>query len=145
MLYDLSKPLERDRFKRRADKLTADGVIVELTERRNRSLSQNNYLHLIIAYFAMETGNSPSYVKDQYFKRLCNRDLFVRQVTDPYCGTVETVRSSAELNKEEMAIAIDRFRNWSSETAGIYLPEADEKEYLEEIAVERSKVREWMY
>jgi len=150
MLYDLSKPLYRERFLHRAKKFAQDGekaqgLIVELTEKRQRTLSQNNYLHLLFSYFAMETGNTPDYVKEQYFKRVCNRDLFCEVKNDPLCGRVETMRSSRDLTTAEMSTAIDRFRNWSSETAGIYLPEAEEREFLQEIEVEASRVKEYMW
>jgi hypothetical protein len=43
---------------------------------------------------------------------------------------VEFLRSTAELTTAEMTTAIERFRNWSSAVAGIYLPSANEQEFL---------------
>lgn len=40
------------------------------------------------------------------------------------------LRSSADLTKEEMTLSIDRFRNWSSSVAGIYLPSPEDGEMM---------------
>lgn len=144
MLYDLGNPLDRERFKRRSNELFRRGGIVELTDRARRSTRQNSYLHAICGWFAIETGNTLEYVKTAYFKRLCNRDLFVTEKDDRWAGRVEVLKSSADLTTEEMAQAITRFRDWSSREAGIYIPSADEDAFLQAIEVEMSRYREWI-
>ena len=85
MLYDLSNPLQAEQFKSRSALLVKNGKIVELTEKKPiRTDRQNRYLHLILGYFASETGNTLEYVKQKYFKILCNKDIFIKEVSDKY-------------------------------------------------------------
>lgn len=144
MLYDLSNTLDQHRFNVRGAMLLEKKAIVELTEKTNRSSSQNRYLHLLLGYLAIETGNTLEYVKEQFYKRTANAELFVRMKDDPIIGPTEWTRSSAELSKEEMTLSIERLRNWSSQEAGIYLPSADEQSVLQMIEVEMSKVQRWL-
>lgn len=139
MLYNLNTITDRERFKRRSNELYKKGVTVELTEKTLRSKSQNSYLHLILGWYAMETGNQLDFVKDAYFKKLCNKEIFISVKTDKYLGSVEIVRSSRECTTAEMTTAIERFRNWSASECEIYLPSPDEREFLQSIEVELSK------
>ncbi len=144
MLYDLRNPLDRERFKRRCNALYQKQGIVDLSEKTKRSSQQNKYLHLILSYLAMETGNTLDYVKEVFYKRTANKELFLREKEDEILGKVEYLRSSADLSKEEMTLSIDRFRDWSSQTAGVYLPAANEQEFLASIEYELSKYRQWV-
>ena len=90
--------------------------------------------------FAIETGYSVECVKQNFFKMKCNENIFVQSV-DGILGTEISLRSSADLTKEEMTTAIERFRNWSAKN-GYYLPEPDETETLKRIAVEQSKSKQ---
>lgn len=143
MIYDLKNPLHRDQFSRRSNSLLEKGRdVVELKTKTSRSLKQNAYLHLILGWFAAETGNTREYVKREYFKRLVNSEIFVTYVDDRWLGRNEVIKSSAEVTKEEMITAIERFRNWSSQEAGIYLPSADEQNYLEQLEIELGRYRD---
>lgn len=143
MIYDLKNPLHRDQFSRRSNSLLEKGHdVVELKTKTSRSLKQNAYLHLILGWFAAETGNTREYVKREYFKRLVNSEIFVAYVDDRWLGRNEVIKSSAEVTKEEMITAIERFRNWSSQEAGIYLPSADEQNYLEQLEIELGRYRD---
>lgn len=143
MIYDLKNQLHRDQFSRRSNALLEKGQdVVELKTKTSRSLRQNAYLHLILGWFAAETGNTRDYVKREYFKRLVNKEIFVTYVDDKWLGKTEVIRSSAEITKEDMTTAIERFRNWSSQEAGIYLPSADEKSYLEQLEIELGRYRD---
>lgn len=144
MLYDLRNPLDRERFKRRCNVLYQKQGIVDLSEKTQRSIQQNKFLHLLLGYLAMETGNTLDYVKEVFYKRTANKELFLREKEDEILGKVEYLRSSADLSKEEMTLSIDRFRDWSSQTAGIYLPAANEQEFLASIEYELSKYKQWI-
>lgn len=144
MIYDLKNPLDRERFKRRCNALYSKQGVVELSEKTQRTSQQNRYLHLIIGYLAVETGNTLDYAKEVFYKRAANKALFVREKDDEYLGKVEYLRSSADLSKEEMTLSIDRFRDWSSQTAGIYLPAANEQEFLASIEYELSRNKQWL-
>lgn len=154
MLYNLRNPVEADKFKTKVSALTKKAkelseynpqgktCIVDLTEKQqSRSLAQNAYYHVIVAYFASEYGVSKEQAECDYFKRLCNSDIFVRKVTNKRGKEVEYLRSSADLDKDEMSIAITRFRNWCSAEAEIYIPSGEEHEYIVfcQQAIERNK------
>lgn len=142
MVYDTSNPLDKANFLLRAKKLAESGKIVELTEKKpRRSLPQNKYLHVLLAYFGTQTGNTLEWVKQQYYKKLVNPDLFIREKEDKYLGKIKVLRSSADLDTAEMSLSIDRFRNWSAQEAGIYIPSADEAILVQqmEICIERNK------
>lgn len=144
MLYDLSNPLQNGSFKVKAEALAKKGGIVELTEKKQqRSLAQNRYLHLILAYFALEIGESPEYVKRHYFKVLCNKDLFVREVDDKFLGKIKVLRSSADLDTGEMTTAIERYRNWCA-SEGCYIPSSDEHSLVQQMEIEISRNRMYL-
>lgn len=145
MVYDLNTQIDRTRFQKRIAMLLERRAVVECSEvKPKRTNAQNRYLHLILGEFAMQTGNTVNYVKREYFKRLCNKDLFVTTATDKYAGSVEILRSSADLSSAALSAAIDKFRNWASAEAGIYLPEANEQEYLAFIEREMQYQREYL-
>ena len=136
-LYDTSNPLDKANFMLRAEKLAEGGKIVELTEKKpRRTLSQNAYCHLAISYFASQYGVSLEWAKQQYFKKLVNPDLFIREKEDKFLGKVKYLRSSADLDVSEMTLAIDRWRNWCSMEAGIYIPNVDDYYSIQLMEVE---------
>lgn len=143
MLYDLRREIDRDRFQVRAAALAKRESVVELTEKVIRTTQQNAYLHLLIGVVALDTGTTLAYCKEVYFKRLVNAPTFVRKVTDAYAGEVETLRSSADLSKEEMSLAIDRFKRWGNEN-GIFMPEPGDEQRLREIEIEMGRMRGWL-
>jgi len=143
MLYNLSNPLDRERFAARANALLQKGSVVELTEKTLRTLNQNSYLHLIIGAVAMDVGVTLEYAKREYFKKLVNADLFIRKEQDRFSGEIEVIRSSVDLTKEEMSMAIDRFKRWGAEN-GFYLPSPDDKELLKYIEIEMGRIKQYL-
>ena len=142
MWYDGNNELQARQARMRLDKLISEGKVFELTEKKpKRSLSQNAYLHVILAYFASETGNTLEWVKKEYYKKLVNPATFIRTKEDRFMGTIKYLRSSSELDTSEVTLTIDRFRNWSAAQAGIYLPAPDEERLLQlaQIEIERNK------
>lgn len=145
MIYDLSNILDKERFKRRCNQLYKAGEVVELSaKKKKRTLPQNAYLHLILGWFAMETGNRLEFVKQEYFKRYINPEIFVTEITDDFLGKVQVLRSSRDLDTAEMTTAIDRFRNWSAAEAKIYLPSPNEHDFLQEIEKEMLRQKEYL-
>lgn len=143
MIYNLSTPLDQERFAARANALMQKGCVVELTEKTLRTNHQNSYLHLLIGVIAMEVGVTLEYAKREYFKRLVNRDLFIRKEQDRFSGEIEVIRSSADLTIEEMRISIDRFRRWAAEQ-GFYLPAPEDKDRLRDIEIEMGRMRQYL-
>lgn len=143
MQYDLTSDFQRKAFLSKVDLLMERGSVVELTERSFRTKRQNNYLHLLLGVVAMETGNTLADVKRHYFKDICNADLFHRQHFDKLNNAVTTIRSTADLTKEEMSTAIDRFKRWGSEN-GIYMPNPGDESLLREIAIEMGRNKAYL-
>ena len=83
MLYNLSNPLDIQSARTRLELLIRRGVVAELKEKEvRRTLSQNAYLHLLLGYFASQTGNTLEWVKQQYYKRTCHPDIFIAEKYD---------------------------------------------------------------
>ena len=145
MIYDTSNPLDKANFMLRAKKLAENRKIVELTEKKpRRSLPQNKYLHVILAYFGTQTGNTLEWVKQQYYKKLVNPDLFIREKEDKYLGRIKVLRSSADLDTAEMSLSIERFRNWAAQEPGIYIPSADEAILIQQMEIEIERNKEYL-
>jgi hypothetical protein len=143
MLLNLKNDLDLKRFKAKVDKCLRELPVVELTEKSARTTSQNRYLHLLIGVVAMEVGVTLDYAKQEYFKRLTNKGLFCLEVEDKFCGKVERLRSSADLTKEEMSVAIDRFKQWGREQ-GMYMPEPQDEALLRDIEIEMGRMRRYL-
>ena len=135
MIYVLSNIYDRQKMRERVDSLLAakEGVVELKKKHPQRTMAQNRYLHLLLGLFAAETGMTLEDVKQEVFKKICNRDIFCYKKTIGKSGKameIEGVRSSAFIDTADMATAITRFRNWSSSEVGIYLPAANEHEAL---------------
>lgn len=134
MILDLSIPLNIEKARTKLDYLIEKGVTVELTEKRKRrSISQNNYLHLVLSWFGLEAGYTLQEVKQQIFKERINSDVFYLGEQTKGGVTIQKWRSTSDLNTKELTDCIEKFRNWSSKEAGIYLPEPKDLAMLQEI------------
>ena len=74
-----------------------------------------------------------------------NADIFCAKRYNRKGREVSYLRSTAELDKAEMTIAIERFRNWSASVAGLYLPSANEQEALLWVQKQIEQDREYIY
>lgn len=143
MIYNLATDLDKHRFAQRCRALIDKGALVDLTEPKRRTKGQNNYLHLLIGVVAIETGCTLAYVKEWYYKRLVNAPIFCAEAEDPFLGTIETLRSSADLTTEEMSESIDRFKRWGNEN-GFYMPEPGDESLLEAIEAEMARLKKYL-
>lgn len=140
MIYDASNTVHRNQARERLNKLIDSKKIFELKEKRQkRSIAQNSYLHLILTWFAMETGYTLHEAKQEIFKKIVNPDIFYEEQYEGKLVTVERWRSTARLNSKELTTAIDKFRHYSSMEAGIYLPEPSDLVALRDIEIEISR------
>ena len=140
-LYDLNNPFHVEQFKLRVAKLLDTKGVVELTSKKQRSLSQNAYLHCLFAYMSMRTGYKTDYIKRNWFKYLVNRDIFDNGTHyDKHlrCNVMD-LKSSADLTTEQMTTAIDRFRDWAAKEAEIYLPSPDDYRAIQQLEIEISR------
>ena len=141
-IYNGQKPIDQQRAVERLQFFIKNGKVFELTEKkRTRSISQNSYLHLLLSLFAYETGYTTEEVKQEIFKKIVNADTFYDGEIDKGLVCIQRWRSTADLNTKEMNLCIDRFRDYSSKEAGIYLPEPHDLALIDEakIIVETNK------
>jgi hypothetical protein len=141
MIYKTSNPFQKNQAIERFNYLIAKEKTIELTVKHpKRSISQNSYLHLILTWFGLELGYTMEEVKLEIFKKLVNPNMFYEGEFDGKLGLkIERWRSTASLNKEEMTLAVTRFRNFSSKEVGIYLPEPKDLALLQELENEIKK------
>jgi len=127
MLLDLTKQFEINKAETKLQQLIKKGAKIELTEKKAmRSVKQNSYLHAILTIFAVEYGEQIEYVKQTIFKATVNADLFIYERTNKITGEIrEALLSSKDISKDEMIIAIEKFRKFASEN-GIYIMDAEE-------------------
>lgn len=131
MIFNLGNPYDLDKYKEYVNTLYRKKAIVEVKEKRkNRSIKQNSYLHLILSYFACQYGCTAEEAKLDFYKRTCNKDLFVVKKVNKLGREVETLRSSSLLDTQQMTQSIERFRNWSAAVAGIYLPSPQDNDAI---------------
>ncbi len=127
MLLDLTKQFEINKAETKLQQLIKKGAKIELTEKKAmRSVKQNSYLHAILTIFAVEYGETIEYTKQTIFKATVNADLFIYERTNKITGEIrEALLSSKDISKDEMIIAIEKFRKFASEN-GIYIMDAEE-------------------
>lgn len=143
MQYNLSGEFERAQFVERCEYLLAKGSVVEITEKSFRSPNQNRYLHLLLGVVAMETGNTLEDVKREYFKNLVNPDIFRSYRVDTRGNTISVYRSTADVSKEELSVAIDRFKRWGHQN-GIYMPNPEDISLLKEIEIQMGRMKTYL-
>ena len=131
MILDLRLPVDRQKLKSYSDYLLSREVVIEIKERKHqRSSSQNAYLHVLLSYFAAEFGFDLETVKYDLFKKTVNNEIFSRVRKNKQGRDVTYIRSTRDLDTGEMTTAIERFRHWSVQTAGLYLPAPNEEDAL---------------
>lgn len=139
MIYNPTNPLHQKQAIEKLKYFFSKGKRFELKAKHDkRSISQNSYLHLILTWFGIETGYTLEEVKQEIFKKHVNANLFYDGEFDGVVK-IERWRSTANLDTAEMTLAIDRFRNFSSQDLGIYLPEPNDLVLLQELENEISK------
>jgi len=142
MIYNSTNPLQKNQAIEKLKYFISKGKTFELKAKHpKRSISQNSYLHLILTWFAIETGYTMEEVKQEIFKKHVNSTLFYDgEFEGKIQGfKIERWRSTANLDTAETTLAIDRFRNFSSQELGIYLPEPKELALLQDLENEISK------
>ena len=138
MMYYLKDEFSRNKCIARFNHLLEHAVLVELTDATKRSTAQNSYLHVVLGAVALFVGESLEYVKQELYKRTVNPDIYVVEKDNPTLGHIVSLRSSRDLNKEEMSVSIDRFRKWAAEQ-GIYTPSPEDLSMISRISAEMSQ------
>lgn len=144
MLYNPDKEIDVQRAIVKFKHLIETKKVFELKEKfKRRSISQNSYLHLLFGWFALETGYTTEEVKQEIFKKIVNPNMFYEGEFGDLIK-IERWRSTSSLNTQEMTLCIDRFRDYSSKEAGIYLPEPKELSLLQEIEIQVKNNKQYL-
>lgn len=149
-IFNLKNPYEAQQFKEYCNKvyeecLKSPLALVEVKKKRSlRSLAQNAYLHIILGYFASEFGYSLEEVKQDIFKRKLNKDIFEVERVNKRGQCIRRLRSTSDLDTKEMTTAIERYRNFSSAVAGLYIPSPNETEALFEAQKQMEAYEEYL-
>jgi hypothetical protein len=143
MKFDLSKKEESNKAEEYFKKLMEQKSIVEIRKKfSSRTYNQNNYLHLLLSYTAMEYGETLEYFKQYIWKRLINKDIFhTEYINFKTSEKRQDWRSSADLSTKEMTIAIERLILFAAKEMNLELPEAhhfDRIRYIEN-QIEKNK------
>ena len=102
MRYHLSDDKQAEAAFTYLDKLTGKHALVEVKEiRPGRTLPQNSFFYLLTSYFGLQVGFTPDESKT-YIKRHM-ADVFAYEKNGE-----KFLRSTADLNKDEMSKVIDR-------------------------------------
>ncbi len=90
-----------------------------------RSGRQNRYLYFCLAWFAHSYGCTEIEAKEIYLKQFACPQIFEVRHIDTKGRSANYYRSTADLSKEEMAMAIRNFRTYAS-INHIEIPDADD-------------------
>lgn len=138
MIYDLQDEISRKKARTYFEYLQTKKSRIALIEKRpRRSISQNNYLHLILSAFGINFGYTLQEVKQYIFKETVNYDLFYdcqKEMIDEFDNvlSIPKWRSSAHLDTKELSDAIDRFLDFSAKQ-GYRLPEPSDLTWITEL------------
>lgn len=144
MIYNPQNRIEVNRAIEKIKYFISEGKIFELkAKRERRTISQNSYLHLLFSWFALETGYTTDEVKQDIFKKIVNTNTFYEGEFGKLIK-IERWRSTASLNTEEMTLCINRFRDYASKEAGIYLPEPTDLVMIRQLEIEVTNNQQYL-
>lgn len=144
MIYNPQNRIEVNRAIEKIKYFISEGKIFELkAKRERRTISQNSYLHLLFSWFALETGYTTDEVKQDIFKKIVNPNTFYEGEFGKIIK-IERWRSTASLNTEEMTLCINRFRDYASKEAGIYLPEPTDLVMIRQLEIEVTNNQQYL-
>ena len=130
-IFNLKSDIAKEKFSYWANKVFENEERVAVESLELKSISQNSYIHLCFAYFALETGDTAAWVKEEIFKKVVNPNIFLIYSINRMTKEERiTVKSWRDVTKYEAKIAIDRFLNYSALECKIRLPEPKDKEHL---------------
>jgi hypothetical protein len=146
MIYNPDKKIDIQRAKERLNYLIDKKKPFELTAKKvSKTYPQLKYAHLIMGWFALEYGETLEYIKLEYFKKLVNKEIFEFEFTNRKTGEVRIeYKSCANISKDELRLAITRFRNYASKEAGIYLPSSEDLAFLQQIEIEMNNQKQYL-
>ena len=146
MKFKLENTFGQTSAKKFLDKLIEDKKFIEIKEITAGTEEQNRYFHLIVGWFAFEYGELAEYVKQIMIKQdLCAEIFRVEFKNEKLNGEKYCYYQSwSDLTKIERTTVIDKFRNYASKEANIYLPSPNEKDLLESLEIELDRNKQWI-
>ena len=89
MIFNSEIELEKKMAIERFGFFLSKGKTFELKEKKpKRSISQNNYLHLILSWYALGYGETLEYVKQDVFKKQINAIIFKTEFVNKKTGQI---------------------------------------------------------
>ena len=138
MIYDLSTPIGINQAQGRFRFLLEKKCKIDITEKRSKkTISQNNYIHLIMSYFGSQIGFTNAEVK-QFVKTL-NHETFHYNKKG-----LDLYRSFSELDKMDLSIVTNKFIEYAQNEVGISLPDPSDQPYIDECMNEVEKNQSYL-
>ena len=134
MRFDLSEPFDTRQARAQLEHLIKKGAKVEITEKRKqRTYSQNAYLHLILTSWGRHIGLDLDEMKQMVKMHLMpSMFRYTRKGITLY-------KSTADLNTKQMTIMIDKIRLTALEKTGFDIPAPNEEEHVRSMANEAER------
>lgn len=137
---DIERVLEKIKFF-----ITTKQMFELKAKRVTKTYPQLKYAHLIMGWFAWQYGETIAYIKLEFFKKIANPDIFEYEYINRKTGEIRIeYKSLADISKEEMTLAINRFRDYSSKEAGIYLPEPNDLVLMRQVELEIENNKQYL-
>jgi hypothetical protein len=143
MIYNPKSDFEIAKARKRLEQLITKGKPFELTDIAKRSLKANNYLHLCLSYLALEMGWTLAYTKLRIWKLTWLKDLFLIEKVSTKTGEKFTdIRSSKDLNREEMNHAIGVLIEKAMSVCNVLLPNPNDTTYQDDFLLIQREVHQ---
>ena len=143
--YDGTNPVDIQKAKKRVESLIKNRKFFEIREITDKSLSQNNYFHLIVSYFAALCGYSMYHAKQVIVKEQICPDIFMQERFSETTGEAYShKRSFADLTKEEASTCIETFISYVWEHMDVHLPRPEDLIYLREAQKEVDRCKTFL-
>ena len=141
MIYNAKSDHDVRKARLRLEQLITKGHPFELTDVKKRSLKANNYLHLCLSFLAVEMGWTLAYTKLRIWKLTWLKDMFLIEKVSHKTGEKFTdIRSSADLNREEMNQAIKVLIEKALSECNVLLPNPSDNSYQDDFVLMQREV-----
>jgi len=116
---------------------------IELREIRTSSLSHpmRSYLHVLLDMIAMIYGERLDYVKEEFYKRRYNEDIFEDNYSNKNGKVRWFLKSSEKISDAEYVRSIENLRHGFMKDTNEYLPDANEDLSKYQYEIEKHKNR----
>ena len=131
MKFELSKTYDQQKAMEYLNKLIKSESKCEVKKLHpKRSTSQNSYLHVLFTLWGKEFGYTMNEAKDTIKDALgytyeADKGKLFNQII-PFSRVSVHRKKTSEMDSKELTIFIEKFRDWSADTCGLYLPSPDE-------------------